>query len=89
MGDIASDEKTGQSCLDAYNSTLANFHPWLIRKGVAVSVFALPTRDNLLNKVCANVDEAIISLPETLKVMSVVYDRTQEMYTKYDLHSLP
>lgn len=54
-----------------------------------MSVFALPTRDNLLNKVCANVDEAIISLPETLKVMSVVYDRTQEMYTKYDLHSLP
>lgn len=68
---------------------MANFHPWLIRKGVAVSVFALPARDQLLTKVCANVQEAIDSLPQTLTIMSTVYDRTQDLYTKYDLHGLP
>lgn len=89
LGEIEKDEKTGQGCLEAYNSTLANFHPWLIRKGVACSVFALPTRDALLNRVCSNVQEAVDSLPQTLKIMSVVYDRTQDLYTKYDLHGLP
>lgn len=89
LGEIEKDAKTGQCCLEAYNSTLANFHPWIIRKGVAVSVFALPTRDVLLTRVCSNVQEAIDRLPKSLEVMSVVYDRTQELYTKYDLHGLP
>lgn len=56
---------------------------------MSVSVFALPNREQLLTKVCQDAKVAVESLPDTLKIMSMVYDRTQDLYTNYDLHGLP
>ncbi|XP_035914203.1 LOW QUALITY PROTEIN: ceramide-1-phosphate transfer protein [Anopheles stephensi] len=89
LGELEGDEKTNGVCQAAYNDTLAQFHPWLIRKGANVAMYALPTRDQLLAKVCADGAIAIKLLPEMLSVTRKVYDRTQELYTKYDLHGLP
>ncbi|XP_053677628.1 ceramide-1-phosphate transfer protein [Anopheles nili] len=89
LGDLESDGKTIGACQTAYNDTLAQFHPWLIRKGATVAMYALPTRDQLLEKVCLDVTVAMQLLPEMLVVTRKVYDRTQDLYTKYDLHGLP
>lgn len=76
-------------CQSAYNETLAQFHPWLIRKGAVMAMYAMPNRDHLLEKVCLDASTAIKLLPEMLTVARQVYDRTQSLYTKYDLHGLP
>ncbi|XP_050098448.1 ceramide-1-phosphate transfer protein [Anopheles aquasalis] len=89
IGELEADAKTNGVCQAAYNDTLAQFHPWIIRKGANVAMYALPTRDQLLEKVCLDVTVAIDLLPEMLAVTRKVYDRTQDLYTKYDLHGLP
>uniref|UniRef100_A0A182WKL4 Glycolipid transfer protein domain-containing protein n=1 Tax=Anopheles minimus TaxID=112268 RepID=A0A182WKL4_9DIPT len=89
LGELEGDGKTNGVCQAAYNDTLAQFHPWLIRKGATVAMYALPTRDQLLDKVCLDVTNAMKLLPEMLSVTRNVYDRTQDLYTKYDLHGLP
>ena len=89
LGELEGDGKTNGVCQAAYNDTLAQFHPWLIRKGATVAMYALPTRDQLLERVCMDVAGAMKLLPEMLSVTRNVYDRTQNLYTRYDLHGLP
>lgn len=73
----------------AYNDTLAQHHPWLVRKGALVAMYALPTREQLLNRVCIDVERSISILPDVLEISKVVYERTEQLYTDFDLHSLP
>ncbi|XP_058125421.1 ceramide-1-phosphate transfer protein [Anopheles ziemanni] len=89
LGELDGDGKTNGVCQAAYNDTLAQFHPWLIRKGANVAMYALPNRDQLLDKVCMDATIAIKLLPDMLSVTRDVYNRTQDLYTKYDLHGLP
>lgn len=35
----------------AYDTTLAKYHPWLVRKGVHLAMWALPTRKQVPNLV--------------------------------------
>lgn len=82
-------EKTCHVCQTAYNDTLAQFHPWIVRKGAVVAMYALPTQQNLLKRVCKDLEHALVILPDTLGVIKNVYDRTQNLYTVCDLHGLP
>jgi hypothetical protein len=52
VSELQDEDKTCGVCQEAYNSTLANFHPWIIQKGATVAMYALPTRGGLLQKVC-------------------------------------
>lgn len=54
-----------------------------------VAMYSMPTREQLLNKVCLDVERAISILPEVLEISKVVYDRTEQLYADHDLHSLP
>ncbi|KAG8237719.1 hypothetical protein J437_LFUL017838 [Ladona fulva] len=56
VGDLENKDNTSGVGQEAYNETLAQYHPWLIRKGVLVSLYALPTRENLLLKVSVSQD---------------------------------
>jgi len=89
LGKLNPFEKTSAVCQTAYNQTLAQYHPWLVRKGAIVAMYTMPTRDQLLNKVCSDVELAIQLLPDMLETTKNVYDRTQRMFTEYDLHGLP
>lgn len=89
LGELETNANTCAVCQSAYNETLAQFHPWLIRKGAVMAMYAMPSRDHLLEKVCLDASTAIKLLPEMLVVARQVYDRTQTLYTKYDLHALP
>ncbi|XP_071452996.1 ceramide-1-phosphate transfer protein-like isoform X2 [Hetaerina americana] len=51
VGELEAKDKTSIVGQEAYNETLAQFHPWLIRKGVVVSLYSLPTKENLMLKV--------------------------------------
>ncbi|XP_073844625.1 ceramide-1-phosphate transfer protein [Musca autumnalis] len=89
LAELAENDKVHQTCKLAYESTLAKHHPWVVRKGALVAMYALPTQGELLKRVCSNVPRAIEILPEMLKNTKVVYDRTHALYTIYDLHALP
>lgn len=89
MSEIESHEKTTSICKTAYNGTLAQYHPWLVRQGAMVAMYAMPTREQLLNKVCFDVERSLLILPDVLGISKTVYDRTEQLYTNFDLHTLP
>lgn len=88
LGELEANEKTGSCCQTAYNQTLAHFHPWLVRKGAGIAMYTMPTKEQLLNRVCLDVIQAMEILPSVLNVMQQVYDRTHKLYTDFDLHGL-
>ncbi|KXJ70345.1 hypothetical protein RP20_CCG024033 [Aedes albopictus] len=83
------DAKTSGVCQAAYNDTLAEFHPWIIRKGAIMAMYSLPTRNELLEKMCDDANATLKLLPEMLHTGRAVYDRTHALYTNYGLHGLP
>ncbi|XP_031625480.1 ceramide-1-phosphate transfer protein [Contarinia nasturtii] len=89
LSEIESHEKTTGICKTAYNDTLAQYHPWIIRKGALVAMHVLPTRDQLLNRVCQDAERSIAFLPDVLETSKIVYERTEQLYTDFDLHALP
>lgn len=89
MSEIEAHEKTTAICKVAYNETLAQFHPWIVRKGALVAMYALPTREQLLKKVCHDVERSIVLLPDVLDISKTVYERTEQLYTEFELHELP
>lgn len=89
VGELQEEEGTCKSCQVAYGNTLAEHHPWLIRKGATMAMHALPTKFNLLKKVCADAEKAIFTLPDMLTATDKVYDRIQSLYTEFELQGLP
>lgn len=89
LGDLDDNEKSNGICQVAYNETLAKHHPWLIRKGAGVAMYALPTKTQLLNRVCEDITSAIAILPDMLAVTNNVFDRTENLFTANNLHELP
>ncbi|CAG7838302.1 unnamed protein product [Allacma fusca] len=45
---------TTHICKAAYDNTLARYHPWLIKKGAHMAMYALPTKYDLFTKVCGH-----------------------------------
>lgn len=92
LGESSKDDKSSTLAYDSYNETLAQFHPWLIRKGVGVATYALGSCGSLLEKCLGDLDsleEAQELLKDIAKAMDDVYKETESLYTKYDLHGLP
>lgn len=85
-------EKTTAVCQSAYDETLANHHTFLVRKGARVAMYALPTREGLLEKVCGSLTEvetALNILPKMLTVAKEVHSRSNCVYDEFNLHELP
>ena len=92
LGESSKNDKSSTLAYDSYNETLAQFHPWLIRKGVGVATYALGSCGDLLDNCRGDVDsieEAQEVLKDIAKAMDDVYKETELLYTKYDLHGLP
>ncbi|XP_017837011.1 ceramide-1-phosphate transfer protein [Drosophila busckii] len=91
LKDVADDDKAHTICRSAYDDTLAKHHPFLIRKGAQVAMLAIPTRGELLNRICRkdDIQRSIEILPIMLEHMRIVYDRIDQLYTQQDLHNLP
>ncbi|EDV36136.1 uncharacterized protein Dana_GF12108 [Drosophila ananassae] len=86
---LVDDQKTSDVCKAAYDETLGKHHSFLIRKGARLAMYAMPTRGELLKRVCTDIQMATENLPTMLEHMRANYDRTEQLYTLHDLHSLP
>ncbi|CAH0713101.1 unnamed protein product, partial [Brenthis ino] len=79
-------------CQNSYNDTLAEYHPWYIRKAATLAMHALPSRPDLLKKIFGTEDklaEALAILPQTLQSCDEAYKRVEQLYTDFDFHGLP
>lgn len=90
--ELQPNDKTSTMALDAYKDSLANHHPWLIRNGAKVAMYTLPYKKDFMKKIVSpDIDDNTVKqiVTETVASMRKVYDKTEELYTKYDLHGLP
>lgn len=89
LSELQPNDKTSEACKISYQETLSDYHPFLIRQGANLAMYALPIRDDLLNKVCEDVPTSVKMLPEMLQFTDVVYERIQKLYSQNELLALP
>lgn len=83
-------EKMSHLTKTAYDDTLARHHPWLIRKGVHVAVYTLPSRKHFLEKLkVEDVEKAKDLLGRVSDVQKEIFVITEELYAKESLLDLP
>lgn len=75
----------------AYDETLAGYHTWIVRKGVHLALYALPSRHNMLHRMRHDgTEEQIVEkLHDAVAAMSPVYDKVQALYIEFSLQNLP
>nr|XP_056721381.1 ceramide-1-phosphate transfer protein [Euleptes europaea] len=84
------DSSTAALCAEAYNASLANHHPWIIRKTALLSFYVLPARNAFLELMNVGTPaEAVAMLEEALPSISKVYDVTQALYAQHNLLDIP
>lgn len=55
LSEMKEDDNTSQACKECYNSTLAKHHPFLVRNGAKLAMYAMPNRTDLFRKVIGRV----------------------------------
>lgn len=84
------DSKTSVMCSDAYNASLAQHHPWFIRKAAGFALCTLPGRDAFFEVMNAGSQQEVITmLGEALPLIAEVYQITEDLYAKNNLLELP
>ncbi|CAN9515649.1 unnamed protein product [Ophioblennius macclurei] len=84
------DGKTSVMCAEAYNESLAQHHPWVIRKAAGMAFCVLPGRPAFLEVMNVGPPEQVVSvLGEAVPLISEVYQITEELYAKHSLLDLP
>jgi hypothetical protein len=89
---IKDDTGTAHVCKEAYNLTLAKYHPWVIQNGAKLAMYALPTKKELFRRVCADhikaheIDEYLVV---AIRNTQQIFDECELLYKKYDALNLP
>lgn len=77
-------------CREAYQSTLANYHTWFVRRAAELAFIAMPERGFFFRLVCVqNQDELSILLTRVVQAIEEVYDRTQKALEENGMLDLP
>uniref|UniRef100_UPI0037E9C26F glycolipid transfer protein domain-containing protein 2 n=1 Tax=Semicossyphus pulcher TaxID=241346 RepID=UPI0037E9C26F len=77
-------------CREAYQSTLANYHTWLVRRAAEVAFIAVPERGFFFRLVCVqNQEELSVLLNRVVQATGEVYDRTQKALEENGMLDLP
>ncbi|BFZ22886.1 hypothetical protein BsWGS_25925 [Bradybaena similaris] len=74
---------------EAYDTTLAKHHPWLIRKAVHVALYMLPTRQELLKKMQVEDNQrGVQGISDLISELDMIFDVIEKLYAKDDLLGL-
>lgn len=88
--DMDRKSKFSDEVSEVYDRTLAQHHPWLMRKAVHLAVYALPDRPELLMKLHMKDTPAEMAQVEALITeLEAIYDISQDLYAKNRLLDLP
>ncbi|XP_030625435.1 ceramide-1-phosphate transfer protein [Chanos chanos] len=84
------DSKTSVMCSEAYNESLAKYHPWIIRKAAGVAFCALPGRPTFFEVMNVGTPEQVVAmLGEAVPLIAEVYNITEELYAQHNMLDLP
>ncbi|XP_061758833.1 ceramide-1-phosphate transfer protein [Nerophis ophidion] len=84
------DGKTSVMCAEAYNESLAQHHPWVVRKAAGVAFCVLPGRATFFEVMNVGPPEkAVAMLGEAVPLISEVYRVTEELYAENNMLDLP
>ncbi|XP_062248041.1 ceramide-1-phosphate transfer protein [Platichthys flesus] len=84
------DGKTSVMCSEAYNESLSQYHPWVIRKAAGVAFHVLPGRPAFFEVMNVGPPEQVVAmLGEAMPLISEVYDITEKLYAQHNLLDLP
>uniref|UniRef100_A0A8C6U260 Ceramide-1-phosphate transfer protein n=2 Tax=Neogobius melanostomus TaxID=47308 RepID=A0A8C6U260_9GOBI len=84
------DGKTSVMCADAYNESLAKYHPWVIRKAAGMAFCLLPGRQAFLEIMNVGSSEQVVAmLGEAIPLISEVYQITEVLYAQHNMLDLP
>lgn len=93
VAELKDNENTSAVGRAAYDKTLSHHHTFVIRNGARLAMHTMPTREQLLKKLCGENEEdikrTVIILPEMLDVTTIVFDRIENLYMVHELHTLP
>ncbi|XP_056279252.1 ceramide-1-phosphate transfer protein [Pseudoliparis swirei] len=82
--------KSSVMCSEAYNESLSQFHPWVVRKAAGMAFCMLPGRLAFFEVMNVGPTEQVVAkLGEALPLISEVYQITEELYTQQSLMDLP
>lgn len=84
------DSKTSVMCAEAYNESLAQHHPWVVRKAAGMAFCMLPGRPTFFEVMNVGPPEQVVAtLGEALPLISEVYQITETLYAEQNLLDLP
>lgn len=84
------DSKTSVMCADAYNESLAQHHPWVVRKAAGMAFCVLPGRQSFFEVMNVGPPEKVVAmLGEALPLISDVYQITEDLYSQHNMLDLP
>ncbi|XP_015276099.1 PREDICTED: ceramide-1-phosphate transfer protein [Gekko japonicus] len=84
------DSSASALCTEAYNASLAKYHPWIIRKTALLSFYVLPARNTFLELMNVGTPaDAVAMLEEALPSIVKVYDITEALYAQHNLLDIP
>ncbi|KAM9856046.1 ceramide-1-phosphate transfer protein isoform 1-T2 [Aulostomus maculatus] len=84
------DGKTSIMCAEAYNESLSQHHPWVVRKAAGMAFCMLPSRPAFFEVMNVGPPEQVVAmLGEAVPLISEVYQVTEELYAQHNLLELP
>lgn len=84
------DDKTSVMCADAYNESLSQHHPWVVRKAAGLAFCVLPGREAFFEVMNVGSEEQVVAvLGEALPLISEVYQITEALFAQHELLDLP
>ena len=92
---IEDDISTVSPARNAYNRTLAQYHPWYIRKSVQVATYALPYRRVLVERMYGGKEspggfkEVNENMSQLANIADQVFHATNKLYEEHNLLDLP
>ena len=90
--EMKDEDKVSTMAGNVYGRTMANYHPWLIRKAAGLALYSLPSRKDLIKKIAPDgIEDAVLKEKVEICVenIDIVYNEIEQLYTKHLLHKLP
>ncbi|XP_071759393.1 ceramide-1-phosphate transfer protein [Centroberyx gerrardi] len=84
------DSKTSVMCAEAYNESLSQHHPWVVRTAAGMAFCVLPGRPTFFEVMNVGSPEQVVAiLGDALPLISEAYQVTEELYAQHNLLELP
>jgi len=81
LKDAPEDSSTSGYARECYEAALAQYHPWLVRKGALMAMYLLPNRRTLIASMCkTTLEEAVAVASDVVTSGKTIFEMTHKFY---------